>query len=455
MSENIFKEGDKLNGYTIQSFIGRGRDSEVYLAISEKWGKVALKCFINPELDYNAVLDEAFIMAVFGSENPHIVKVYDARFIGSYPVMACEYMEGGTLRDKLNKDKFIKLEEATKIIIQASFALRTLHQKGFVHRDVKPENIFFDINGNVKLGDFGYAVFCKTSKEHCIVGTFPYIAPELLNKPSSPLTDIYSLGIVLYEMLIGKPPFEMDELKYFNSTQKDFQVEFCESSLPQDIPQKMRIAILKATSFSPSERYQDLTDFLNDVSIYWTGYLRTEVSFTEEESGTVEGFPKIEFLVDPYEPIIDQSEKIRAERFKEQCKNFWEDSWGKFDEFMRNILLLSIRQAFLLKNFYIGIEHILLVLTTRVDGLFYKSLVRKGVSPSQLREYITNSVRGIKNTGNNLLTPRLNNIISRREKIGEREFILEVLKENAFINIILEKMGIEINSLIKELEDEI
>ena len=212
-----------IPNYEIKEVIGSGGFMTVYLAKwLEKEIDVALKVpylkglITLNESRFQDLINEAKIWKQL--EHPNIVKVYDAN-VTNLPYIAMEYLEGGSLRKKLENGK-IPWEEAVSIAVQIADALLFTHFHGVIHRDLKPENILFTEDGRPKITDWGLAKVLlsptSTTSSEIFKGTISYAAPEQLDPKTFGnvdwRTDIYQFGVVLYEMITGKTPFEDDNL---------------------------------------------------------------------------------------------------------------------------------------------------------------------------------------------------------------------------------------------------
>lgn len=215
----VLEPGDKFGDCTIVRPLGSGAMGQVYLIMAPNGTNYALKV-LHPELERHDVdmkrrfLHEAeFAMTI---RHNNLVEVRDA---GEEPekgfcYILMEYMAGGSLKDRIATDGALPIEQAISFVSQIAYALALAHSHGVIHRDIKPDNILFTADGVPKLGDLGVAKFFRnaqsstlTVKGH-ILGTPAYMAPEQMmdSHHIDARADIYSLGVVLYEMLTGKKP---------------------------------------------------------------------------------------------------------------------------------------------------------------------------------------------------------------------------------------------------------
>ncbi len=188
-----------------------------------------------------------------------IVSIYDIDDIANVIVM--EYVDGDSVRILLEKQKHISIVNALKICIQVANALHIAHQKKIVHRDIKPENVMITKKGKVKVMDFGIAHLSgeTITSTGVIIGTLGYMSPEQLKgiKEIDARSDIYSLGIMLYELISGRRPFSSKNVQYMSLVDifkvKDEKTKVYIGNLDN--------IIQKAISESPANRYQNAADF--------------------------------------------------------------------------------------------------------------------------------------------------------------------------------------------------
>lgn len=264
--------GAKLDHYRIEAVVGRGGMSVLYRAVDEEDGKqVAIKVPA-AELEADAVLFERFKREQeIGYELEHagIVKCY-SREEQSRLYMVMEWVEGRLLRAVMNEERQLPVERAVRIAIGVCEALDYLHKHGVVHRDLKPENIMLCEGDRIKLIDFGIAMrddqrrltFTDMSQA---MGTPDYIAPEQVQgKHCDPRTDIYTLGVIFYEMLTGQVPFPGDNplVAMNDRLVKDPKPA---RKLNSKIPAEVDEVVSRALERDPRHRYSTASDMAWDL----------------------------------------------------------------------------------------------------------------------------------------------------------------------------------------------
>ncbi len=256
-------EGLTLGRYELRRRIAQGGMAEVYLAYDRRVRRqVAVKVLYGR--------DEPFVrrfereaLAVGALSHNHILPLYDFGEQSPWYYLVMPYVDGCTLRDYLFRHKQLTLEEAASFLSQIASALQYAHDHGVVHRDVKPSNILLRPDGYAYLVDFGLAKAMQGAEvltsAGAMVGTPEYMAPEQSNGLSDYRSDIYSLGIILYQMLTGQLPFLAESpvavsLKHIQS------IPTSPRKLNGAIPQSIEEVILKAMAKNPDDRYQAARD---------------------------------------------------------------------------------------------------------------------------------------------------------------------------------------------------
>lgn len=264
--------GKRLDGrYEIHEIIGVGGMSVVYKAYDNVDDRiVAVKIlkeeFADDEEFVRRFKNESKAIAVLS--HPNIVKVYDVSFGDRIQYIVMEYVDGITLKEYIQKQGVITWNDAVFFISQVLKALQHAHDKGIVHRDVKPQNIMLLPTGDIKVTDFGIARFSRTETETLTenaIGSVHYISPEQAQgKATDERADIYSLGVVFYEMLAGRVPFEADSAVSVALMQVKNIAERLTDINP-DIPLGLEQICIHAMQKNPLERYQTATEMLLDL----------------------------------------------------------------------------------------------------------------------------------------------------------------------------------------------
>lgn len=264
--------GRKLDGrYEITELIGIGGMAEVYKAVDLKDDRtVAVKILKNEFADNDDFIrrfrNESKAIAVLS--HPNIVKIYDVGFSGKIQFIVMEYIDGITLKEFMEQQGALKWKDSIHFITQILRALQHAHDRGIVHRDIKPQNIMLFPDGTIKVMDFGIARFAreegKTLSDKAI-GSVHYISPEQARgEVTDEKSDIYSVGVMLYEMLTGVKPFDGDTpiavaLKHMQYTPKS------PKALNDKIPDGLSEIVMRAMQTDASKRYQSASEMIKDV----------------------------------------------------------------------------------------------------------------------------------------------------------------------------------------------
>jgi eukaryotic-like serine/threonine-protein kinase len=293
--------GELIGHYRIGSLIGIGGMGEVYLARDERLGrKVALKLLPErltaDETQLSRFKTEA--RAASALNHPNILTVYEIGAEGSRQFIATEFIEGLTLRASLARGR-IKPHAALEIAVQVASALAAAHEAGVVHRDIKPENIMLRPDGYMKVLDFGIAKLTEqrlASDEHrvertallqtrpgLVLGTAHYMSPEQARgQKVDARTDIWSLGVVLYEMVGGIPPFRGDTPSDCIASILTTEPPPLSGVLP-DVPHRLESILQKALRKNSDERYQTIKEMLDDLRAL-KGELETDSSLPQTKA---------------------------------------------------------------------------------------------------------------------------------------------------------------------------
>jgi serine/threonine-protein kinase len=270
--------------YAIDREIGRGGMATVYLAEETKHGRqVAIKV-LRPELAATLGADRFLreIGIAARLSHPHLVPLIDSGEAGGLLYYVSAYLAGGSLRDRLQREGKLPLRDALRIAEEVSTGLDYAHRAGFVHRDVKPENILF-ADGHALLADFVIARVCCGDGETPVtaagiaIGTPDYMSPEQANgeRDVDARSDVYALGCVVYEMLTGAPPFRSDSQRQVmvrHITETPARVR----AVHPEVPGPVDDAIARALAKDPSVRFGSACDFVAAMRVEAVGVLRVE-----------------------------------------------------------------------------------------------------------------------------------------------------------------------------------
>lgn len=257
--------------YRLEAKLGSGGMSTVYLARDEVLDRPVAVKLMHREMTEQPDQLERFnqeARAVAKLSNPNVVAVIDAGEDNGRPYIVLEYVQGETLKQRISRVGALDATEAFAYGLEVAQGLGVAHEVGMVHRDVKPQNVLIDSTGRAKLTDFGISRQLNdegVTATGRVIGTTDYVAPEqAMGKDVDPRSDIYSLGIVLYEMLTGDVPFEADNqigvaMKHVNEPIPDIQVQ------RPDISAASARVVEKATAKDPDDRYETIEEMAEDL----------------------------------------------------------------------------------------------------------------------------------------------------------------------------------------------
>jgi len=267
--------GNEIDGFKIEKILHEGTRSHVYLAVNKQTQQsVVLKM---PSLNFEEDLD--YLLGFYKEQwvgqsinHPNIMAI-EPNIKGSvFLYHICEHIEGVTLRQWMQENPRPTLQQAHNIIIKVVNAVRVLQRAGMVHRDLKPENIIISVHNEVKLIDFGtvkisgFEDIIKEQQDEPL-GAVDYIAPEYLNHgESSVLSDLFSIGVMLYEVLTGHLPYPMNQghslerARHFNWVYEPLQKH------REDLPKRLNRILEKAVHPKLNERYSSMSEFVTDLT---------------------------------------------------------------------------------------------------------------------------------------------------------------------------------------------
>jgi len=268
-----FRPGDTIDRYTIERELGHGGHGVVYLVHDPKHGRyVALK-MLQPELALTLRVERFLreIRIAAALSHPHILPLHDSGEIRGVLYYVMPYVEGESLRDRLQRERQLPVEEALRIAREVALALGHAHSQGVVHRDIKPENILLS-GGVAVVADFGIAraitvaAGAAVTETGVAIGTPAYMSPEQTTAEVDGRSDIYSLGCVLYEMLVGHAP-------YSGSTAQEVLARHALDPIPTvraaraAVPATIERAVTRALAKQPADRYTTATEFAAALTI--------------------------------------------------------------------------------------------------------------------------------------------------------------------------------------------
>ncbi len=257
--------------YKIISRIGQGGMAEIYLAEDKYDNKrVAIKV-LHPDKKNDIVAIKRFnseLALTKKVDSPYVIKIFDHVFNSDVQYIVMEHIDGAIFKDYIERRTRLTVDETVEFARQLTLGFAEIHKQGIVHRDVKSSNIMVSAHGEIKIIDFGIALTQESdrlTRADKIIGSVQYLAPEILDQEKpTPKFDIYSLGILMFEMLTGSTPF--NEKDAWTTAQKHRT-----SSVPQvnkiveSVPQSVANIITKATAKDKNQRYVDMIDMFQDL----------------------------------------------------------------------------------------------------------------------------------------------------------------------------------------------
>jgi Tol biopolymer transport system component/tRNA A-37 threonylcarbamoyl transferase component Bud32 len=268
--------GTQVGSYRIEARIGQGGMGVVYRAFDARLNRPVAVKFLSDELSSREarLRFQREARTASALNHPHILTVFDAGDFDGHQYLVTEFVDSGTLREWAHKERHT-WREAVELLVGVADGLSAAHDAGIVHRDIKPENILVAKNGYAKLADFGLAKAIESTASHSaisvaslatktglITGTIRYMSPEqALGKPVDARSDIFSFGVVLYEMLAGRSPFSGATVV----EQIEFLLHQAPAPLPDGPPQRLRTIVARALAKDPAKRYQAMREMVEDL----------------------------------------------------------------------------------------------------------------------------------------------------------------------------------------------
>ena len=296
----------QLGRYAIQSELGRGAMGVVYKATDSVLERTVAIKTVNMALEQDGAdrYEERFYQearAAAGLNHPNIVTVHDVGKAGDVVFMAMEYIEGVELRTLMVEGQRVGVSQAVAIAAQIAEGLAYAHQRGVVHRDIKPANIMVLPNGPVKITDFGIARRRSSSdltQTGMLLGSPKYMSPEqVIGKRADQRSDIFSLGVILYEMLCGAAPFNGENVTALMYQTVNF-VPPAPSSLNDTVPELLDYIVAKMLAKPLEERYQDVQEAARDLR-------DCEKQLALPPAGTQPPRPAVPSAAEPVPQLVD------------------------------------------------------------------------------------------------------------------------------------------------------
>ena len=270
----MITKGQKISDrYEIIRSIGEGGMANVYLGYDTILDRqVAIKV-----LRGDLSNDEKFVrrfqreaLSASSLAHPNIVEMYDVGEDDGIYYIVMEYIEGKTLKQLLKKRGSLTLSEAIDIMLQLTDGMAHAHDSYIIHRDLKPQNIMIKDDGQIKITDFGIAMALNSTQltqTNSVMGSVHYLPPEQASgKGSTIKSDIYSMGIIFYELLTGSLPFKGENAVEIALKQMKDEIPSVRK-INSNIPQSLENIILKATAKNPKNRYDDVKEMYNDLKV--------------------------------------------------------------------------------------------------------------------------------------------------------------------------------------------
>ena len=404
----MIMRGQKISDrYQIIKAIGEGGMANVYLAYDTILDRdVAVKV-----LRGDLANDEKFVrrfqreaLSASSLTHPNIVEVYDVGEDHGQYYIVMEYVEGKNLKDLIKKRGKLTLSEVIDIMLQITDGMSVAHDSYIIHRDIKPQNIMILENGLVKIMDFGIAMAMNSTQltqTNSIMGSVHYLPPEQANGKGSTLqSDIYSMGILMYELLTGKLPYKGDNAVEIALKHLKEPLPSIKEELP-NIPQSVENIVIKATAKNPKNRYADAREMHNDLLTCLDESRENEekikLPYKEITEETKTKQPKKEAVVKEPEKKEKKSKEIKKEEEpkKESSEEILARQITKNDLKKQNKLLIVL----------VAIFTFLIVAITTIVVLIPALTTNKEILVPDVTGYSVNdAINALQNAGFNVAT---------------------------------------------------
>ena len=331
-------KGQKIDGrYQIVRNIGEGGMANVYLAydtILER--EVAVKI-----LRGDLATDEKFVKrfqreakAASSLNHPNIVEMYDVGEDDGNYFIVMEYIDGKTLKSLIKKRGALSLPEVIDIMLQLTSAIACAHDSYIIHRDIKPQNVLILEDGRVKITDFGIAIALNSAEltqTNSVMGSVHYLPPEQANGSGATIkSDIYSLGILMYELLTGKLPFKGENAVEIALKQMKEQIpSICEQNAI--IPQSVENIVLKACAKNPKNRYDSVAEMHKDLKLALTeerkNCQRLVYEYPENDLEETKTLPNLSEITEMSNKTVEKEKETELEELIEDKKDNRQIKW--------------------------------------------------------------------------------------------------------------------------------
>jgi len=333
------------NRYEVLDVIGTGGMAIVYRARDTVLNRFVAIKMLKEEFSQDSDFRRRFhaeSQAVAMLSHPNIVAIYDVNHSEETDYLVMELMEGVTLKEYMERKGVLSAAEVLHFVPQIASALEHAHSRGIIHRDIKPQNMIVMRDATLKVTDFGIARFVESKQETMAgdaLGSVHYVSPEQARGSRvDSRSDIYSLGVVMYEMLTDRLPFEGDTpvavvLQHINST------PLLPSEINPDIPIGLEEITMKAMSTDPEQRYATATDMLTDLELCKNdptlsfGYGLTKDTYTDSDSGDTVMFKSVPKEEPAPRPEPKKAEISRREARKRRAYSAHADFDDEYDDF--------------------------------------------------------------------------------------------------------------------------
>lgn len=338
MDKNQFI-GTRLDGrYELTELVGEGGMANVYRAIDVLDNRMVAVKILKKEYSESEEFQYRFrneSKAIAVMSHPNIVKIYDMGFSECVQYIVMEFIDGITLKDYIDSEKVLNWKDAVHFVIQILRALQHAHNRGIVHRDIKPQNIMLLTDGTIKVMDFGIAKFAREESRTATdqaIGTVHYISPEQARGDViDAKSDIYSIGIMFYEMLTGCKPFDTDNPVSIAVMHMQNVAERPRNINP-NIPSGLEEIIMHAMEKDASKRYQSASEMIRDIEAFKAN---NQIIFGYYNTAPLQG--QIQYFTTPPSDRTKREDSI----YQDDDTNYYsdDDDEGEYQEQSKSLVV--------------------------------------------------------------------------------------------------------------------